>query len=158
MYALIRGLMDRQHPYWKEWVLIAGVLMFLLLFNSSMKSIWNGGYVFGPRYLVPAIPFLMIPLGMAHRWVPFPILATLGAVSILINWTGVQYIVSQTAFGSLAMFALSGPTTQGYQFLTEYFHTMAGWDVYISPTGGFALLGLFVYGIWRFIGGSGKEV
>ena len=119
-----------------------------------MKSIWNGGHVFGPRYLIPSIPFLMIPLGMAHRWIPRPILTALGALSILINWSGVQYIVSQTSFGSLAMFFLSGPTTQGYQFLKKYFHSMADWDVYISPMGGFILLAVTIYGLWRFIIGS----
>ena len=63
----------------------------------------------GPRYLIPLLPFLMLALGtVAHR-IPFWLLGITGSVSILINWTGTQYIVPQNACGALPMFFLGGP-------------------------------------------------
>ena len=95
---------------------------------------------------------MIIALGEAYRYMPAWLIGILGMISILINWAGVQYIVSQTAYGALFSFLLSGPTTQAYQFMETYFHTMAGWNVPISPTGGFILLTLIIWGTWHFIG------
>ena len=62
----------------------------------------------GARYLIPLLPFLMLALGtVAHR-IPFWLLGITGSVSILINWTGTQYIVPQNAFGALLCFFLGG--------------------------------------------------
>jgi hypothetical protein len=42
-------------------VLFAGLTLSLLLFYSSLSS-WDGGRSYGPRYLVPALPFLVLPM------------------------------------------------------------------------------------------------
>ena len=153
-FALLRGLLDTHHPHRREWGVIGGIFMALLLFNSCLKINWVGGYIFGPRYLIPAIPFMIIALGEAYRYIPGWLIGMAGMISILINWAGVQYIVSQTAYGAVLSFLLSGPTTQSYQFIETYFHTMAGWNVAISPVGGFMLLSLIIWGTWRIIGGD----
>jgi len=154
VYVLVRLLLTFNHPNHVEWIVIAGVATAQLLFNSAMPNFWNGGYIFGPRYLIPAIPFLIIPLGEAYRYMPGWLIGMAGMISILINWAGVQYIVSQTAYGAVLSFLLSGPTTQSYQFIETYFHTMAGWNVTISPVGGFMLLSLIIWGTWRIVGGD----
>ncbi|HUG16696.1 MAG TPA: hypothetical protein VMM78_16950 [Thermomicrobiales bacterium] len=41
-------------------------LMFLFVASSTM---WWGGFAVGPRYLLPAVPFLAIPLGVLIGWV-----------------------------------------------------------------------------------------
>jgi len=151
-YLLIRLLLNVNHPNHIAWVVIASVAIAQLFFNSAMPNFWNGGYIFGPRYLIPVIPFMIIPLAEAYRYLPAWLIGLTGVISILINWAGVQYIVSQTAYGALFSFLLSGPTTQSYQFIETYFHTMAGWDVPISPIGGFILLGLIIWGTWRILG------
>ncbi len=45
----------------------------MLLFNGS-SIMWWGGYAVGPRYLLPALPFIALPLALTlerwlqHRW------------------------------------------------------------------------------------------
>jgi len=105
----------------------------------------------GPRYLIPLLPFLMLALGtVAHR-IPFWLLGITGSVSILINWTGTQYIVPQNAFGALPMFFLGGPSTQMYQFLQSYFTRYTRWEIEISPLGGWIIIGAIIWGVWYFI-------
>lgn len=46
------------------------VSSFLLMFLfASSSSMWWGGFAVGPRYIVPAVPFLAIPLGVLIGWV-----------------------------------------------------------------------------------------
>ena len=49
------------------WSLIAIVTAFILVIASFNG--WNGGFAFGPRYLVPIVPLLGIPM-MAARLSP----------------------------------------------------------------------------------------
>lgn len=157
MYALFKRLRDHSDPYLVEWRVIAIAFVLQFLFNSAMLRFWSGGYVFGPRYLVPIIPLLMLPLARAFQEMPSRLIVVIGLLSILINWSGVQYIVSQSAFGSIAMFLLSGPTSQLYQFLASYFHTYSQWDIPISSLGGFLILGVAIWGIWRVVEGGSSE-
>jgi hypothetical protein len=48
-------------------VLVAAVTAGYLLFNSAYYM-WWGGWSFGPRHLIPAIPFLAIAMLPAWRW------------------------------------------------------------------------------------------
>ncbi len=51
-----------------EVAVVAAVFVSFLLMNASFNG-WHGGYCFGPRYLVPAVPFLALPLALAfERW------------------------------------------------------------------------------------------
>jgi hypothetical protein len=150
MYILFKRLRNPTDPYRYDWIIISAGFFLQFLFNSAMIDFWSGGYVFGPRYLMPIIPFLMIPLGLAFQEMPFRLMIVLGGLSLLINWAGVQYIVSQSAFGSIAVFILSGPTTQLYQFLDKYFKTYGEWDIAISPAGGFLLLGVALTLFWKY--------
>jgi len=47
-----------------EAVLFAGIVLVFLLFNVCFHY-WEGGWAPGPRYLVPALPFLALPLAVA---------------------------------------------------------------------------------------------
>jgi hypothetical protein len=49
------------------WVALGSVVVFFL-FNSS-SIMWWGGFSVGPRYLVPALPFLALPIAWVFiRW------------------------------------------------------------------------------------------
>jgi hypothetical protein len=64
-----------------EALLIAGVSLAYLLFNSGYDNPF-GGDTPGPRYLIPIIPFLILPLGLVYQ--RFPLMTiVLGAVSAL---------------------------------------------------------------------------
>ena len=64
------------------WAIVAIVTIFILVIASFNG--WNGGFAFGPRYLVPIIPSLGIPM-MAVRprllWI-VPIIASVGLTFI----------------------------------------------------------------------------
>lgn len=71
------------------WVSLASVLV-MFLFNSS-SVMWWGGFAVGPRYFLPALPFLALALGFAfERWGGlgwFKILAALlAAWSLVATW------------------------------------------------------------------------
>ncbi len=48
-------------------VLFGGSVLILLLFYAQLGN-WMGGRSYGPRYLVPVIPFLMLALVTLNRW------------------------------------------------------------------------------------------
>lgn len=72
-------------------ILFAGLCLVFLIFFGSLNS-WEGGRSYGPRYLVPLLPFLVLPItwwlrpdaGIARRAV-----LAVGAVSLLVQIPGV---------------------------------------------------------------------
>lgn len=69
----------------REAVMIVGVFAILLFANASFNN-WEGGSAFGPRYLIPAIPLLGIPL-LFNRvgWLPIAAIM-LGIASFAIQF------------------------------------------------------------------------
>ena len=68
----------------REMVAVAGVFLSFLIVNASFNG-WHGGSAIGPRYLLPAMPFLVVPMmAVADRlraaWI------ILGAISIAFNF------------------------------------------------------------------------
>ncbi len=57
--GFVRLFRDGKHR--AEGWLIGSVVAFLLLFNICFYD-WEGGFGVGPRYLTPALPFLVLPL------------------------------------------------------------------------------------------------
>lgn len=73
-----------------EGLVAAGSVAVMFLFNSS-SVMWWGGFAVGPRYLLPALPFMALPLGFAiQRWgsqVWFKITTVLlSAGSLMMTW------------------------------------------------------------------------
>jgi hypothetical protein len=68
-------------PRWRvECALAAFSLLTFLLVNSSL-TLWYGGSTFGPRYLIPMLPFLSLPLSfLPRRWLP--LMSALTVISI----------------------------------------------------------------------------
>jgi hypothetical protein len=70
LLALIgyRAMWHDRHRRPEFWVLLATPVLFLL-FNAS-SVMWQGGFAVGPRYLVPALPFLAVAAhaGLARAW------------------------------------------------------------------------------------------
>jgi hypothetical protein len=61
-----------------EGALFASVFLAFLLMNASFNG-WHGGSAYGPRYLVPAVPFLALPLAPLLQRRP----RTVGAIALL---------------------------------------------------------------------------
>ncbi|MDP7079984.1 MAG: hypothetical protein QF415_08850 [Candidatus Undinarchaeales archaeon] len=80
---VLLGRLHRRHP--AETMLIVAVSIALFLFQTSFID-WRGGNSFGPRYLVPTLPFLVLPLLTLRRHGPiWPVFLALLAVSFLVN-------------------------------------------------------------------------
>jgi hypothetical protein len=60
-FWLWRRLAEYQTEFW---VVLASVLT-LFFFNTS-SIMWWGGFAIGPRYLLPALPFIVLPI--AYTW------------------------------------------------------------------------------------------
>ena len=70
----------KEHDSKRDAVVFAGVFLCFLFFNASYNG-WHGGRSSGPRYLLPALPFLCALL-VRVRWTPTAwALATIGIVN-----------------------------------------------------------------------------
>jgi hypothetical protein len=71
------------------WVALTSVLAFFL-FNAS-SIMWWGGYAVGPRYLLPALPFMVLPVAFVfstwgnRAWLKI-MLIVLGSWSLIATW------------------------------------------------------------------------
>ena len=105
---------------WKwEALLFASVFLGDLLTYSAW-DLWNGGASFGPGFLVPAIPFLVIPL---FAFVEFALLSC----SAIVKWGGTFLIVALFIFsvGVESIGAITSATapfnnSPFFQFLIKY--------------------------------------
>lgn len=69
-----------------ECVLFTSLIVARVVLFSSWQQ-WTGGISWGPRYLVPLLPFLVLPLGWLRA--PRPLVAVVVAVSLLAQLPGV---------------------------------------------------------------------
>ena len=84
----------RRHG-WQSLVFVAIPVAYALLY--SRKQVWYGGNTWGPRYLVPALPLLVIVgaplfervLERARSWLPGALLAAVVLVSVGVQFMGV---------------------------------------------------------------------
>jgi hypothetical protein len=80
LYGFGRMLAGRRRR--AEAVLFGTIFLLFLVMNVSFNG-WHGGSAFGPRYLIPTMPFLALPMGPAFA--RFRLLAVaLGAFSVAV--------------------------------------------------------------------------
>jgi hypothetical protein len=96
-----------RNPKWrKEAILFGSVIAFMLVFNTSFNG-WHGGWASGPRYLIPMLPFLALPIVLVWQSLPkvTGVLALLSTAANLLVTT----VDPQPAVGvSPALSAISG--------------------------------------------------
>lgn len=84
--------MFKERNYTKEAILILIFFFGLFLFNSSLvDSSWQGNCSFGPRYLIPFLPFLALPLVFAFNKIKPLLFIFISILSIFINLLGTMY-------------------------------------------------------------------
>jgi hypothetical protein len=75
IFSLV-GLLYMVKRYKLEALLVSFIFSYLLLVNACWWA-WDGGTSFGPRHLLPTIPFLIIPLLFSIKNIPLSILKPL---------------------------------------------------------------------------------
>ncbi len=80
-------VMIRKRVMLRELAVIAAIFVIFLAVNASFNG-WEGGFAFGPRYLLPVIPLLAIPILFA--WRNFLLIITLVSVAIQFVATAVN--------------------------------------------------------------------
>jgi hypothetical protein len=100
-----------------EATLFLAIVSFFLLFNCSFNG-WPGGWTVGPRYLVPAIPFLALPLVFAfQRFFRTTAVAAVLSLGLMVVTTAVD---PQCPLGEPGFASVTGRPFWRYSPLTEY--------------------------------------
>ncbi len=70
-----------------ELFVVLSLFVLFFLYNASMKSelFWSAGCSFGPRHLLPVIPFFILPLAFVIGKIESFIVLLLGGLSFLVN-------------------------------------------------------------------------
>ena len=89
-YGLYR--MFKHKKFVKEALLFLSIFIALFLFNSSLTDpLWNANCSYGPRYLIPTLPFMILPILFTLNIIKPIITYLLSILSIFINFLGPMY-------------------------------------------------------------------
>jgi hypothetical protein len=132
----------------KEKIILFSYLFvgFTFLFNSTYYA-WSGDSCFGPRHLVIAIPFIILPIASFEN----KVIKILGAISIFINLAGVSTVPSSNILTNIFMFLYRGLFLHWLDFLhkiilPKYFNI----NLYtVSPLFLYVLVAFLIYLIWK---------
>jgi hypothetical protein len=127
----------------REEALFIGATFFGYLAIYSKWYFWNGGWCWGPRFFLPVIPFLILPLGTLIKrasrlaWLLFVAVGAgilLQLLAILVDYNTVYYswfeknLIQQDAY--IFNWAISPiPTTVKF-FLTQGYYDLWLFDIY----------------------------
>ncbi len=110
--------------YLKNSVILFSMIMviFTFLYNSTYYA-WSGDACFGPRHLVVALPFIILPT----VYCSLKYIKLFGCLSIFISLAGVCTIPSNNLFTNIFMFLYRGPFLHWLDFaykivLPKYFN------------------------------------
>lgn len=83
------GIVDFYKRYFKEFVLFMSIILVYTLFFANWGE-WRGGSCWGPRFLVPIIPYFIILLGHSFRKFKIMSIAIL-PFSFIVQLAGITY-------------------------------------------------------------------
>jgi hypothetical protein len=90
--------------------LVCGAIVASYLAFYASYSVWDGGSVFGPRFLIPVLPFVFLGVAFATEFVPKWVIGAVGAIGILFNWLGAQYGYTESLWNHFTTLFSQGPT------------------------------------------------
>jgi hypothetical protein len=134
--------------YLKNSVILFSMIMviFTFLYNSTYYA-WSGDVGFGPRHLVVALPFIILPT----VYCSLKYIQLFGCLSIFISLAGVSTIPSNNLFTNIFMFIYRGPFLHWLDFaykivLPKYFNI----NLYlVTPFFFYVGIGIIFYMIWK---------
>ena len=122
------------------------IVIFTFLYNSTYYA-WSGDVCFGPRHLLVAVPFIILPT----VYCSLKYIKIFGCLSIFISLAGVSTIPSNNLFTNIFMFIYRGPFLHWLDFayktvLPKYFNI----NLYlVTPFFLYVGIGLIFYIIWK---------
>lgn len=139
--------------YLQEMILICVFfisVLFMLCIMANWHWPWGGS--FGPRHFVSCIPFLMIPIAFAYRKLKCKVILWFAAVSIFVNWCGVQYGDSDNVVTNMGLFIFKGLNSnlaEWGHYLTNTYVRKLNVITHLSPLLGVIALLACIYLIWK---------
>jgi hypothetical protein len=115
LYSLL--LWTRDPKLKAEAWLIISMVLFFLLFIVTFNG-WHGGWAVGPRYLIPVLPFLALPLTSAFTRF-FKTVCTIAVISLAVNLLVVA-VDPQAPVGNARSAMVEGRAQWKYNPLIEY--------------------------------------
>ena len=100
IWTLIKKQFDREKIMLFSFLFVA----FTFMFNSTYYA-WSGDSCFGPRHLVMAIPFMILPIVNCQ----IKYIKIFGLISVFINLAGVSTVPSDNIFKNITIFLYRGP-------------------------------------------------
>jgi hypothetical protein len=101
-----------RHPRLRpEGILCAAMVAYVFLFNASFTG-WDAGWACGPRYLIPALPFLALPIvfvGSRAAWARHALLAVSIAAMGLATAVDPQTPAESSAWGTSPIWGIDLP-------------------------------------------------
>lgn len=97
----------------------AGITISYIVFFSSYTN-WRGGAAFGPRYLIAALPFVILGVAFAFNFLPKAWLYLFGALSVFVNWTGAQFGFAVTVTEHIGDLLARGPTLPAFEAILSH--------------------------------------
>ncbi len=95
---------------YREIALLAlSICLLNLFFFASIKD-WRGGASFGPRYLIPILPFVMLGVAMAFDYLHARIIYAVMLLSVAIHWLGAQFGFAESPWEHVTQLLDQGPT------------------------------------------------
>ena len=104
LFTVFISFLDFYHQNKKFCLLFASIPLSFIIFYSTLEY-WHGLVSWGPRYLLPIIPFLLLPLGITFekRGNKFlkSIFVSLGAIGALFNFVNIIQNVQWFIWGTM---------------------------------------------------------
>ena len=122
------------------------MVIFTFLYNSTYYA-WSGDVCFGPRHLVVALPFIILPT----VYCSLKYIKLFGCLSIFISLAGVSTIPSDNLLTNILMFIYRGLFLHWLDFayknvLPKYFNINLS---LVTPFFLYVGIGLIFYMIWK---------
>ncbi len=90
--------------------LLCGAIVASYLAFYASYSVWDGGSVFGPRFLIPLLPFVFLGVAFATEFVPKWVIGAAAVIGIVFNWLGAQYGYTESVWNHFTTLFSQGPT------------------------------------------------
>ena len=90
--------------------LVCGAIIASYLAFYASYSVWDGGSVFGPRFLIPILPFVFLGVAFATEFVPKWVIGAAAIIGLVFNWLGAQYGYTESLWNHFTKLFSQGPT------------------------------------------------